>query len=547
MTPTNPIVAQSVVAVLSMLHEPLTGANSVTRRFRGEAPLSWTLFRLRQSKQISKFAVLCWQEQLQSVTSLAAEMEARCFAFSPRAPIERVDAISASRRWADGWRGGLLAACDFDRGFHGPWMLQILNEFAAENLLIVDPAAALVDPSLTDQLITHAAANKEAELCFSQAAPGICGVLLKKSMLQQLASTSSCPGILLGYRPDLPQRDPISTPACMPVAATLARTTMRLTLDSQRQIDRISRGTVHLNGQLRSTEAEQLVHELSLTPVDYTLPREIVLELTLRRNTKPTFLPAGHLKIERPDIDLAMAKTIIDEFAVADDARLMLTGVGDPLLHEKIFDIIEYAHSKNIAVALETDLIGVDETTLDKLAAAPLDVVSVHLPAATLTTYQSLMGVDGFTKVLDNIRGLVVRKQARRSGTPLIVPTLVKTAANLGEMEPWYDHWMRVLGCAVISGPSDFAAQIPDLSITNMTPPGRKPCARITSRMTILSDGSIVSCEQDVQARHVMGHIGHDSITSVWQGKAASLRSDHASAQWLKRPNCATCKDWHRP
>jgi len=53
-------------------------------------------------------------------------------------------------------------------------------------------------------------------------------------------------------------------------------------------------------------------------------------------------------------------------------------------------------------------------------------------------------------------------------------------------------------GTAVIQGPSNFAGQIPSIAVADMTPPNRKACARIESRMTILSDGRIVSCEQDV-------------------------------------------------
>jgi hypothetical protein len=474
-------------------------------------------------------------------------MNARCFAFSKRVPMERLDAISASRRWADGWRGGLASACEFDRGFHGPWILNILNELYGESVLIVDPSAGLVDPVLTDKLIEHGNANVEAELCFSQAAPGVCGVLLRKPMLEQLAATFSCPGILLGYRPDLPQRDPISTPACMPVTAPLARTTLRLTLDSNRQIDRISRGTVHLNGQLRSTEAEQLVQELSVAPSEHAMPREVTLELTVRRNTKPAFLPAGHLKLDRADIDLSVAKAVIDELDSVDDARLMLGGAGDPLLHEKVFEVIELAARAGLAVAMETDLFGVNEAIVDRLGDSSVDIVSIHLPAAAQGTYRNLMGVDGFVEVLGNIRRLVLRRQGRKSGTPLIVPTLVKTAGNLGEMESWYDHWMRVLGCAVISGAGDFAMQIPDLSVTRMTPPVRKPCARLAQRMVILCDGCMVSCEQDVMGRNSLGLISEDSIQSVWEGRSRALRTDHAMGQWERHSLCGGCSDWHRP
>ena len=70
-------------------------------------------------------------------------------------------------------------------------------------------------------------------------------------------------------------------------------------------------------------------------------------------------------------------------------------------------------------------------------------------------------------------------------------------------MESWYDQWLRALGSAVIVGPSDFAGQIPaDRASPTCSRPSAAPVARLESRLTILSDGAIVACEQDVLGRH---------------------------------------------
>ena len=52
-----------IAAVLSMLHEPAQSPNSATRRFRGEAPLAWALYRLGRSTRIAAKTILCWQDQ----------------------------------------------------------------------------------------------------------------------------------------------------------------------------------------------------------------------------------------------------------------------------------------------------------------------------------------------------------------------------------------------------------------------------------------------------------------------------------------------------
>jgi hypothetical protein len=535
-----------VAAILSMLDEPADGRCSAARRFRGEAVLGWTLFRLRRAARIRQSAVLCWDDQEPLAAPVAQEHEARCVAGGPRTAVATLGALGAARRWADGWRGGLLGSCEFDRGFHGPWIAALAREMGAEAVVLIDPAAAMVDPGLIDALIDHAAAHGQTEFCFSQAAPGLSGVLIGTETLGQLAASWGHPGTLVSYRPDSPMRDPISAASCAPVATPLARTTQRFTLDSQRQVERISAATVHLNGELMQTEAEQLLYTLSCSPHQPTMPREVVLELTVRRQSRPIFAPATHLTIARPDLARDDAVKLLAELGTVDDARLILGGVGDPLLHDRVIELIDAAHQAGIAaIALETDLLGISAEVIDRLAESAVDIVSVNLPAITDRTYAAVMGVDGSKEAIENLRRLVAARQKRGCGTPLVVPTFVKTNVNLAEMENWYDHWVRSLGCAVIAGPGDYAGQIPDVSVLQMEPPRRRTCARLASRITIHSDGTAVCCEQDVLGKQAFGSIREDSLSQLWK-KAGTIRGDHAAGRWQQHPLCAACHDWHR-
>jgi radical SAM protein with 4Fe4S-binding SPASM domain len=533
----------NVIAVLSMLHEPASRAASAQRIFHGQPVLTWTLGRLSRCANLSQIAILCWQEQKAEQSIALSHPGVKCFAPSQRTPLASLDAITTSRRWADGWRGGLLGACEFDRGFHAQWTLDLLNQFGGDSACLVDPCAGLVDPDLIDALIDHAAGNEEIDFFFTPAAPGLSGVMIRKSMLEKLAKTSSHPGLLITYRPDIPQRDPISTLACAQIPSKLARTLHRFTLDSDRQISRLDQATEHLNGNLITTSAQRLLDLVATTPPQ-TSPREVVLELTPRRSTRPIYLPPP---IDRPDMELAPAIHLLNELATIDDLRLILAGAGDPLLSPIVFDVLTRAADLGIAAAIETDLLGINPSDIARLAESRADVISIHLPAATAATYQTIMQTDGFKTCLDNIGLLASQRQARSASTPLLVPTFTKLAANLAEMEPWYDHWLRLFGSAVIVGPSDFSGSIPDVSAARMEPPQRKPCARLSNRLTILSDGKIVSCEQDVHGKQILGQIGRDSLVTVWNEQMAALRGDHQSGNWLRHEVCAGCSDWHRP
>jgi 2-C-methyl-D-erythritol 4-phosphate cytidylyltransferase len=537
---------QSVIAVISMLHEP-ADAHSAVRLFRGKPVLDWTLRRLQMATSIDTIAVLCWTDQAEPVNTVAEHRVVGVIDKGNRQNLPAMAAITTARRWSDGWRSGLLGTCEFDLGFHPGWINELIHLHEADAVMLIDPAAGLLDPILIESLVEYAETQPTAELCFMQAAPGLTGTLLRRELVERLSIANVHPGRLLTYFPDHHGVDPIGKPGCAPVPTSVARSTCRFKLDSDRQIARADRATVHLNGHLISTEAEELAISMRGSEAADRLPREVVLELNTTRATRPEYWPGRHLAIDRPDLSLAAAEQLFGQLSLLDDVRLTLGGVGDPLLASSCFEIISAAKSAGIsAIGIETDLLGIAPADLHRLAVSGVDVISVHFPAATSPTYAAIMATDGFSRVLQNITLLEEQIKLTGLGTPLIAPVFTKTAQNLGEMEMWYDYWIRRCGHAVIVGPSDFAQQIPDLAVADMASPVRRPCSRLSSRVSILSDGQIVSCEQDVLGKQAMGIVGETPIQQIWQTTFGQLRRCHQNADWASKPLCGKCREWHR-
>lgn len=535
-----------VTAIISLLHEGAE-SHSGTRIFRQDPVLCWTLDRLSRCEQLDAVAVLCWEDQLETIQIIAAEAHAYVLVKGPRQNIASIQSIAAAQKFADGWRGGLLGTCDFDSGFHAEWTLEILAETHADAAVLIDPASGLVDPELVDRTILHARGHVESEIVFAPVAPGLSGPLIRKPLLERLRAGRLHPGRVLHYLPDQPMREPLSGEGCVPAPVNICRTTRHFKLDSQTQIRRIAEAAVSLNGTLIKSSAEELLYRFNAHDAIDPLPRDVTLEINTARATAPIYSPLKHLNIERGQMPVETARAILEQLSARDDARITLGGTGDPLLHPHVFEIIAAARECGIhAIHLETDLL-CDEPVVNRLADSKMDVVSVFIPALSPATYQAIMGVDGLQRVIENVRRLVVRRTDGNSGVPVIAPTFVKCRQNLPEMEGWYDQWLRALGSAVIAGPSEFAGQIPFAGVADMSPPSRRGCARINQRLTILSDGSMVPCEQDVLGKMLLGTVSSDRLSDVWVRRFGPLRSDHAAGQWTKHPLCAACKEWNRP
>lgn len=535
----------NVLAILSMLHEPPGG--SAARLFRGQPVLCWTLQRLARAHQLNSTAVLCWEDQTQAAAPLADQWGARVVCKGSRTPISHLNAITAAQRWTDGWRGGLLGTCRFDLGFHGRWHAEVAGQSECDAVVLVDPSSGLVDPILIDALIVHGESHRSRELCFMPAAPGLSGVLLRPSLLKRLAAANAHPGRLLHYFDDQLGKEPLATDFCAAPPTPVARSRERFTLDSDRQVARLTSALESLNGQLLGSGAEELVRRAAEAQAPDRLPREVVLELNTLRSTQPVFWAGRTLGIERPDFSLPLANQLFKELATVDETRLTLSGVGDPLLSPIVFDVIESARQARLAIHVETDFAGISAQTIQHLAASGIDVLSFHLPALSAETYAAVMSRDGYAEVLENIRQLLLARRERGGSIPIVVPIFTKCQQNLGQMEVWYDQWLKALGSAVIRGPSTCGGQTPDLAVADMSPSCRRPCGRISSRVTILSDGRVVSCEEDVTGRQVFGQLGQATLTEIWQKRFEAFRQDHRKEKWGRYPLCGACKEWHRP
>ncbi len=537
----------AIVTILSMLHEG-PDIHSATRLFRGRPVLGWTLERLRQCRNRAELLVLCWDDQLQAAEAVAQEAAAQVITRGARHAVPPLDVISASRKWSDGWRGGPFGTCAFDAGFFAPFIEEIVHDWAAPAAILVDPASALVDPELIDELVVHAKQREAAEIVFTQAAPGLAGVLLRSTLIERLAQAQLHAGRLLHYMPDQPIPDPIAGHGCCNVPTRVARTRASFLVNSDRQIERLGQATEDLNGQLIDTEAEELVRRMESLSQPDALPREVVLELTARRISRPIFSPLSQHTVERADFTLDQAEKLFAELGRCDDLRLTLAGIGDPLLHPQAIEIIRLARARGVhAIHVETDLLELDSARLGQLAEAGIDIVSIHLPALSQPTYEAVMGVPRFVEAINNLTALIAARQQGGSALPLLVPIFTKCQVNFAEMEAWYDNWLRMLGSAVIAGPSDFAGQLVQVGVADMTPTVRRPCQRLEQRLMILSDGRIVSCENDFQGRQCLGRIDESSVAEIWAGAFGDLRNTHRQGVFPQHPLCRACTDWHRP
>ncbi len=534
---------------------PLGTASRLADDLNGTAVLRRTLGRVARCRRV---------DSVHLVVSGAQRDRAAAFVNGDSVRIETHEAgtppwqelIRVARKWSlDGWRGGIAGACWFDEQTHAGVLAALGRRENAEAVLVVPAAAALVDPVLLDAMIEHhEPIADDMRMTFTPAPPGLAGWIARPDLLEELASGGVPPGALLAYKPEHPSGGYLNRPYCYQTPNTVAYTAVRLIADTHRAVATM-RGL--LDAVPDDATAEDVCRALAEQPMTCgELPREVEVELTTEDQLSETTLrPRGSVVPRRGPIDVAVVRRIVDELRRFDDSLLVLGGFGEPLLHPAFGEILDACRPRGgddaagvFGLAVRTNGLALDDEAIRMLAEHRVDIVTVTLDAHSRETYEAVHAHDGFEHVNARIDALGRYRRERGLVRPFVVPEMVKARENFGEMEAFYDHWLRVAGSAVIGGHTHCAGQLPDRAVMTMAPPRRVSCRRLNTRCMVLADGSVAACDQDFAGKQVVGNVNDASLSAIWAGSAyGELRDAHAAGTLDDLPLCPRCDEWHRP
>ncbi|MBN1436433.1 MAG: SPASM domain-containing protein [Sedimentisphaerales bacterium] len=526
------------------------------------AVLTRTIKRLEAVVGLNDILVFCPSEQEPLITELTEGTRATVCGLAQEVPVSKA---IRKRKWSlRGWRGGLGASTQFDELPFTAEMVQILQERQIEVVISIAPEAVVVDPKLLSELLAHHKRNDETmRFTFSQTAPGLAGCVYRLDLVNNLVQVGEAVGALLTYKPESPEQDLVNHECTLRVAQELCTSPYRYLADTAREMEAMEAIAKALD-QMEHDDQEQdetdtategswghdacraievMAQEKEATE---RLPREIDIEINTERSLRIVDYPHSQLAGTREAMDIELFSKIVDDCSAYDDICLTIGGFGEPLAHRDLIGMIERAKSAGIfGINIETDGRLLEGELAEQLLAADIDVISVHLDADSAALYQQLKGENCFERVVNNIETFTAK--AKAEGKITIVPHMVKMRATMAEMESFYDRWITICGAAVLTGFSDYAGQIADKAVMDMSPPNRWACERLSKRMTILADGTVCVCDQDFACKHVIGNVTQQSVEDIWRSKQwEQLRKEHASGVYSSCELCGKCRDWHR-
>lgn len=124
--------------------------------------------------------------------------------------------------------------------------------------------------------------------------------------------------------------------------------------------------------------------------------------------------------------------TLIDQFDGL--SELHLQGLGEPMMHPRFFDMIEYAVARDIRVTTNTNLTLLTAERAERCVTSGLSAIHVSIDGTTAETYERIRVRAHFPRVIRNLERLVAIRGRRSSERPAIQLVLVIMRQNLHEL-----------------------------------------------------------------------------------------------------------------
>jgi molybdenum cofactor biosynthesis enzyme MoaA len=123
---------------------------------------------------------------------------------------------------------------------------------------------------------------------------------------------------------------------------------------------------------------------------------------------------------------------LIDQFEGVE--TLHLQGLGEPLMHPRFFDMVDYAAARGITVTANSNLTLLNRARAERAAASRLDTLYASIDAATPAIYEAIRVRAHFDRLIANLEGLRAAKAGLGSSRPRLRMVTVVMRQNLAEL-----------------------------------------------------------------------------------------------------------------
>ncbi len=358
---------------------------------------------------------------------------------------ERLTGVKASRIFQrSSWRGGINALTVFDELFEPQLLAKVMQEREIDAAVLVGADWCVIDANLVDQTIARYRSDPvQNRLTFSQAAVGLCGCVIDRSIAEDLARAKgpwATIGAVLGYHPHAPKGDPIAKDPCVKVSPAVRDVMLRCVWDDinfQRVWSRMGEDAWTLQGDALAS-ALRVQHDACVAENSFVAE---ILDINLERLTADD-MPVIVRELRRlMQSQPALAVTIRDQ-----------AGSG---AWQIVVDAARSLHVAGIHIRFSQVVLSDDATVLLDALDMHIDAISLDLPGDSQRSWEVAQAMPSREATWEAVQAFLDERAKRIVSLPhtWLVPRMAKHETTLDDLDSFFDRWLLTAGACVIDPP----------------------------------------------------------------------------------------------
>ena len=227
---------------------------------------------------------------------------------------------------------------------------------------------------------------------------------------------------------------------------------------------------------------------------------------------------------------------IIDELHEGGTDAITFGSRGEPTLHNKIGDFIDYTSNKFMDLKLITNATKLTEDLSHKILSSNVNQLTFSIDAYDKKTYEEIRRRSDFDNVFKNIKRFNEIRNSKYPNSNLITRASgVKVKNSNQDENKFLDFWKPYVDEVGMKS----AFERWDTYSNEPHPDFLTPCSFLWERMYIWFNGIVNPCDSDYKSFLTYGNVNDTSIKDIWNSKSINeVRQKHTSN---KRSQCFPC------
>ncbi|MDC7234127.1 MAG: spiro-SPASM protein [Spirochaetales bacterium] len=247
----------------------------------------------------------------------------------------------------------------------------------------------------------------------------------------------------------------------------------------------------------------------------------------------------GHLTDETQMDSEKLKKLIWQISDYTPEARISLSLWGEPSLYKDLFGVLAWILDKTAhSIVIETSGLGwdfPDESYINPVLSSSRIEWIFSLDAQSPDTYRQLRG-EGQREALNNLERILTVNPDH------CWVQAVRMKENEHDLEEFYRYWKERTENVIIQKYDSFCGVLEERKMTDLSPLKRFPCWHLKREMTILMNGDVILCREDLNKDHILGNCFTSDLEEIWE-KGRTFYSEQLKGDYSGI--CRNCDEYY--